>query len=153
MAQSIEQLSFELTTGALAEQERALSGLRARAGTVLAAASIAGSFFGAKTSHGSLGVWGIVAMVSFTLCVGSAIWVLLPHAFVFAFRGKTLLAESDHRGVSSVTEAYRTAGIWVEPHLEANRRKIVSLSDCLAVSCALLVAEVILWTFSLLGLS
>jgi hypothetical protein len=48
----------------------ALSGLRARAGTVLAAASIAGSFFGAK-SHGSLGALGVLAMVSFALCVGS----------------------------------------------------------------------------------
>jgi hypothetical protein len=151
VTESIEQLSFELTTSALAEQERALSGLRARAGTVLAAASIAGSFFGAKTSHGSLGVWGLVAMVSFALCVGSAIWVLLPHAFVFAFRGKALLAESDHGGASNVMDAYRTAGIWVEPHLEANRRKFVSLSECLAASCVLLVAEVVLWTFTLIG--
>ena len=60
MAESIEQLSFELTANALAEQERALSGLRARAGTVLAAASIAGSFLGAKTGH-----W-------FSRCVGRA---------------------------------------------------------------------------------
>ena len=107
MAESIEQLSFELTVGALAEQERTLSGLRTRAGTVLAAASIAGSFFGAKTNHGSLGVWGVLAMSSFALCVGSAIWVLLPHSLVFAFRGESLLAESDHRGVQGVTEAYR----------------------------------------------
>jgi len=48
VAQSIEQLSFELTASALAEQERALTGLRTRAGTVLAAASIAGSFLGAE---------------------------------------------------------------------------------------------------------
>jgi hypothetical protein len=120
-------------------------------GLVLAAASIAGSFFGAETSRGSLGVWGVLAMVTFALCVGSAIWVLLPHAFVFAFRGETLLAESDHRGVSDVVEAYRTAGIWVQPHLEANRGKIAGLSDCLAASCALLAVEVILWTLSLIG--
>ncbi|HEY7932818.1 MAG TPA: hypothetical protein VID48_03245 [Solirubrobacteraceae bacterium] len=151
MAGSIEQLSFELTAGALAEQERALGGLRARAGTVLAAASIAGSFFGAETSHGSLGAWGVLAMVAFALCAGSAIWVLLPHAFVFAFRGGTLLAESDHRGVSDVVEAYRTAGIWVQPHLETNRGKIAGLSDCLAASCALLAVEVIFWTLSLIG--
>jgi hypothetical protein len=151
VAESIEQLSFELTAGALSEQERALSALRARAGTVLAAASIAGSFFGAKTNHGSLGALGVLAMVSFALCVTSAIWILLPHAFVFAFRGKTLLAESDRRGASNVVEAYRTAGIWVEPYLEANRRKIAALSDLLAASCVLLVAEVILWTLSLIG--
>ncbi len=151
MAESIEQFSFELTAGALAEQERALAGLRARAGTVLAAASIAGSFFGAKVSHGSLGAWGVLAMIAFAMCVGSAVWVLLPHAFVFAFRGETLLAESDHRGVSNVIEAYRTAGIWVEPHLDANRDKIAGLSNWLASSCALLAAEVILWTLSLIG--
>jgi hypothetical protein len=151
VAESIEQLSFELTTSALTEQERALSGLRARAGTVLAAASIAGSFFGAKTSHGPLGVLGVLAMASFALCIGSAIWILLPHSFVFAFRGKALLAESDHRGVSNVTDAYRAAGIWIEPHLETNSRKIASLSDCLAASCSLLIAEVVLWTLSLIG--
>lgn len=151
MAGSIEQLSFELTADALAEQERALSGLRARAGTILAAASIAGAFLGAKTSHGSLDTWGILALISFVLCLGGSIWVLLPHEFVFAFHGRALLAESDHQGVQDVTEAYRAAGIWVEPYLEANRDKIAELSDWLAVSCLLLAAEVILWTLSLTG--
>ncbi len=151
MAESIEQFTFELTASALAEQERALAGLRGRAGTVLAAASIAGSFFGAKVSHGSLGAWGVLAMITFALCAGSAVWVLLPHAFVFAFRGKTLLAESDHRGVSDVVDAYRIAGIWIEPYVASNRRKIASLSDWLTMSCALLIAEVILWTLSLVG--
>ena len=151
MAESIEQLSFELTASALAEQERALSGLRTRAGTVLAAASIAGSFLGTKASHGSLNVWGVLAMISFALCVGSAIWVLLPHALVFAFRGETLLAESDHLGTQTVTDAYRSAGIWIEPHLDANGDKIAGLSNWLAVSCSLLAAEVILWTINFIG--
>jgi hypothetical protein len=151
VAESIEQLSFELTTSALAEQERELSGLRARAGTVLAAASIAGSFLGTKASHGSLGVWGVLALISFVLCVGSTIWVLLPHALVFAFRGKALLAESDHLGTQTVTDAYRSAGIWIEPLLGANRDKIAGLSSWLAVSCGLLAAEVILWTLNLIG--
>jgi len=151
VAESIEQLSFELTTSALAEQERELSGLRARASTMLAAASIAGSFLGARTSHGSLDAWDVLAMISFVLCVGSAIWVLLPHELVFAFRGEELLAESDHRGVSSVIDAYRTAGIWIEPHLKSNRNKIASLSSWLTTGCALLAAEVILWTLSVIG--
>ena len=65
MADSIEQLSFELTASALAEQERALSGLRTRAGTVLAAASVAGSFLAVNAGHGSLHAWGVLAMISF----------------------------------------------------------------------------------------
>jgi hypothetical protein len=50
MAPSIEQISFELTASALAEQERALSALRACAGTVLGSASIAGSFLGTRAA-------------------------------------------------------------------------------------------------------
>jgi hypothetical protein len=51
-------------------------------------------------------------LISFVLSLARAIWVLLPHEFVFAFRGEALLAESDHRGVPDVTEAYRAAGLW-----------------------------------------
>lgn len=118
---------------------------------MLAAASIAGSFFGAKTNHGTLGALGALAMVAFLLCVGSSIWILLPHAFVFAFDGEGLLAESDHHGTISLAEAYRSAGIWIGPQLETNRREIDYLSDCLALSCLLLGTEVILWTLSLVG--
>jgi hypothetical protein len=114
--------------------------------------SIAGSFFGAKTvGHSSLGAWGILAMVCFALCLGAAIWILLPHAFVFAFQGEELLAQTDHHGESNVTEAYRSAGIWMEPRLPANGRKIADLCNWLGVSCALLATEVILWTTGLIG--
>jgi hypothetical protein len=151
MAQSIEQLALALTTRALAEQERALSGLRTCAGTVLAAASIAGSFMGARTSQGSLDAWGILAMFSFASCLGSAVLVLLPREFVFAFRGETLVAASDRHEPLDVSDAYRAAGYWIEPHLYVNRRKINSLSRWLSASCVLLAIEVILWTLSLVS--
>jgi hypothetical protein len=149
VAESIEQLGLALTTQALAEQERALSGLRTCAGTVLAAASVAGSFLGAKTSHGSLGAWGVLALSSFALCFGSAIWVLMPHELVFAFRGKVLVAVGDREEPLDVSDAYRAAGRWIEPHLHVNRRKIGRLSKWLTASCVLLAVEVILWTLSL----
>lgn len=85
MADSIEQLSYELSANALAEQERSVTAIRTRAGTIIAAASIAGSFLGTKVNHGSLNALAIAAMVAFALCLGSAIVVLLPHDFVFAF--------------------------------------------------------------------
>jgi hypothetical protein len=50
VAQSIEQLSYELTAKVLTEQEHALSGLRAGAGTVLGASSIAGSAYRTASS-------------------------------------------------------------------------------------------------------
>jgi hypothetical protein len=88
VADSIEQLAYELSLNTLSEQERSVSGLRARAGTVLAAASIAGSFlgtrttghalgswsiFGTKVGHGSLDVWSFVALLAFLLTVAAAI--------------------------------------------------------------------------------
>ncbi len=140
-----------MTANALAGQERALSGLRARAGIVLATASIAGSFLGAKISRGYLDAWGILAMISFVVAVGSAICDLVPHKFVFALRGYELLALSDHRALHDVTQAYRAAGIWIGLYLETNRDKIDELSDWLTLSCVLLAAKVILWTLSLGG--
>jgi hypothetical protein len=151
VAASIEELSYELTAGALAEQERALTALRTRAGTIVAAASISGSFLGAKVSHGSVDVWGVLALIAFVLCLGCAIWVLLPHSLVFAFRGEALLGISDQEGVEDVAQAYRAAGIWIEPNLDANQDKIGELSSWFTASCVLLAAEVILWTISVAG--
>ena len=148
---SIEEFSYELTAAALREQERSVTALRTRAGTVLAAASVSGSFLATKVNHGSLDVWAVLALVAFAACVGAAIYVLLPHRLVFGFRGQTLLAVSDHEGVDDLTEAYRAAGIWIEPILESNRNKIADLADWFTVSCGLLTAEVILWTVSLAG--
>jgi hypothetical protein len=148
MAQSIEQLSFELTANALAEQERALSGLRMCASTAVGAASVAGSFLGASAIHGSFDAWSVLALLSFGVCFGSAIWVLRPHDFAFAFRGETILAESDRRS-QDMGEAYRAAGAWIEAHMDANSEKIADLSVWLTVSCASLAAEVVLWTLSI----
>jgi hypothetical protein len=36
----------------------------------------------------------------FVAGVAAAIYVLLPHKLVFAFRGQTLLAASDHEGIA-----------------------------------------------------
>jgi hypothetical protein len=148
VATSIEQFSYELTAR-LAEQERAVAALRTRSGTVLAAGSIAGSFLGTKASHGSLDGWAITALITFATCVASAIWVLLPHAFVFAVRGETLLAETDHLGVEDVGQAYRAAGIWMEPHLDRNQDKLAKMSGWFTASCVLLAVEIVLWTLSL----
>jgi hypothetical protein len=137
VAESIEQLSFELTANALAEQERALAELRTRAGTVLAVASIAGSFLATKTNHGALGVCGVLAMVCFALCIGSSVWVVVPHKLALAPRGNGLLHQGDSQGSRDVTQAYRAAGRWIEPRIEINHLEMERLSYCLALSCLL----------------
>jgi uncharacterized membrane protein YhdT len=70
---------------------------------------------------------------------------------VFAFRGEALLGISDQEGVEEISEAYRAAGIWVEPYLDTNREKIAQLSSWFTASCVLLALEVIFWTVSVAG--
>ncbi|MGC2374054.1 MAG: hypothetical protein WA484_09290 [Solirubrobacteraceae bacterium] len=151
MAQSIEQLGFELTAGALAAQERALAGLRTRAATVLATASIAGSLLGAEAGRSALSACGALGLASFVLSLGSAVWVLMAHELLVGFDGQTLLAESDRGETTEISDAYRAVSAWIEHRLAFNRDKIARLSGWLTVSSLLLTAEIMLWTISLIG--
>ena len=148
---TIEQISLRLTAAELAEQERTVTALQSRAGTVLAAASVAGSFLAASAGHRTLGGWALVAMLAFLLCSTSAIRVLMPHPFVFAFRGAALLRELPTGSPADVAEAYRAVEAWIEPQLRANRRMITLLEESLSASCLLLALEVLLWTIAALS--
>jgi hypothetical protein len=151
VAQSIEQLSFELTASALAEQERALARLRTCAGAMLGAASIAGSFLGSRVNSGALDIWSTVALSAFALSSVSSIWVLAPHELAVAAGGNGLLADGDRLAIRDMAEAYRALASWVEPALGTNRRTIDRLTDWLTASCVFLAIEVLCWTLSLVG--
>src|ERR1700685_546533 len=56
------------------------------ASTVLGAASVAGSFLGATALRGSVDVLSVLALASFGVCFGSAVWVLRPYHLAFALR-------------------------------------------------------------------
>ncbi|MFI4991493.1 MAG: hypothetical protein ACHQHO_11350 [Solirubrobacterales bacterium] len=150
MDDSIERLSFELTTRTLAEQERTLSSMRSTAGTVLGAASIAGSFLGARIGGHPPDLWAVLATIAFVLCSGCAIWVLIPRDLVLSFGGEGLIAESDDRHSVEVAEGYRAACGWIEPRLDRNRRVLDGLADWLTRGCLLLAVEVVLQTISII---
>jgi hypothetical protein len=96
----------------------------------------------------------VVGGITVPLChpavdASSAIWVLLPHPFSFAFGATALLGQSDHVGGVEVKEGYRAAVLWMDPSITANRDAIERLSNWFSVSCACLALEVVLWTISL----
>jgi hypothetical protein len=142
MPDSIEHLQFELSTSALAEQERRLAALRLSASTVLGAASIAGSFLGSR-SNAQSDLWSIIAMVAFLLSFGVAIWILLPRALVVSVVGGERLIEEGKR--VDVDEAYRAMSEWTRAMLKENAKKLERLSGLLGASCFLLALEVALW--------
>jgi hypothetical protein len=150
MADSIEQLGFELTAGVLSQQERAVSSLKVSAGTVLGAASIAVSLVAARLGSRSLGAWTVLGAIAYVFCFASAIWVLLPRDLVLSFSGAELLAAGDGDRLASVGEGYRAASAWIEPYLTSNRLRIDRLEDWLTISCLLLSVEVVLCAIPLL---
>jgi uncharacterized membrane protein YhdT len=148
MADSIEQLSFELTSGMLSEQLRDVAGLRTSAGTILGTGSIVASLSGVRTGEHSLDVWAALATISFALCFACAIWILLPRKLFVSLGGAELMADADVVRAPDVADGYRAASNWIEPYLEQNRRTIDRLADWLTVSCVLLAVEVVLCTIS-----
>jgi hypothetical protein len=149
VADSVEQLSFELTSSVLGEQERAVSSLRVSAGTILGAASIVVSLLGTHAGGPSLGAWPILATLSYAFCFATSLWLLLPHGLVLSFGGTRLMVDGDSEQVADVAEGYRAVSRWIEPHVRRNHRVIDRLADWLAVSRLLLAVEVIAYTISL----
>jgi hypothetical protein len=148
MADSIEQLSYEMTASALAEQERALAGLRTRAGTVIAAASVAASLLATHAAAHSA-IWTVGLGLMFAISVGAAIAVLLPATLVFAYNGALILTAADAAGDDDVAHAYRAAVAWMQTDLTRNREVISRLAMWFYLSAGALVAEVLLWTISI----
>jgi hypothetical protein len=89
---SLEELAYDLSRSAIEQQEKRQAELRSRAATMLAAASIAGSFLaGQAVKAGTLDGFGVCAVLSYLGCVASSLYVLLPHQLVLEFRGSVAL--------------------------------------------------------------
>jgi hypothetical protein len=148
MSDSVRHLAFELSRGSLSEQEKRLSELRSRAGTVLAAASIAGSFL--ATKHGEIDTTAALAIVAYVVSVTTAIYVLLPHELVLEFRG-SVVNETEQEIGGGLEAAYEAVTGWLEEFHAHNRSKLEALGRWYTASCAALGVEVVLWTLSVTG--
>lgn len=84
MAQTLEELIFEQARDALALQERTVSELRQRAGTLLAAGALAGSLL-ATTGTGASNAsgWTLAAAGCVAATLLALLAILLPHRLVF----------------------------------------------------------------------
>jgi hypothetical protein len=128
------------------DQADRLSDLRTRAGTLLAAASISGSFLGVK--HGTLDTITVLALIAYFVNVGAVIYTLLPHELVTEFRGTVLLQIADDVRATD-DEAYETTVGWIEDHRAGNARVLDRLTRWYVVAAGALGVEVVLWIVAL----
>ncbi len=145
MGDSIERLSYELSANALAEQERALAGLRGRAATVLGTASVCGSLASSRAMHGGLELPVALAMLAFVLALLSSLWVLLPHELAFAARGGDIFDATKPVDGTDLGEVYRDTAAWIDECVLANQTTLRQLALWLTVSCLLLSVEIVLF--------
>jgi hypothetical protein len=145
MPSSIAEAGYELSQGAISEQNERLSELRGRTATLLAAASLAASFLGGQSIRaGDLGAVGVLALIAYLVCVGACITVLLPHRLVFSFRGSTLI-ETAREAQADLEDALEVATGWFEDFLEDNRIELERLTRWYTTACLALGAEIVLW--------
>jgi hypothetical protein len=143
--ESPEELAYDASLRALDRQRDALSALRTRAGTLLAAAALVASFAGAaalqssdtlSTAGGIVGLAGVLVM---TLAI------LWPYQLTFRLSAKTLL--EDHAGPTPTPMPTMLAvlAIFLERHHDDNERTITRLHACLQVASGFLALETIAW--------
>ncbi|MEA2449034.1 MAG: hypothetical protein QOG63_966 [Thermoleophilaceae bacterium] len=147
MPVSVEELAYDLSRDAIDQQQKRQAELRSRAATVLASASIAGSFLANQAGTRHLGLLATLAVIAYLLCASATLYVLVRHGLVVEFRGTVALAEADERNADAAM-LQRAITKWLDGFHELNRRKLGRLRGAYALSVALLGAEIVLWTAS-----
>jgi hypothetical protein len=140
------KLALDLSRSAVKDQASRLSDLRTRAGTLLAAASIAGSFSG--VTHGALDVVAAAALVAYVTSVAACIYVLMPHRLSTEFRGGVLL-NAIREVEATDDEAHEAVVQWLENVRDNNAIKLDDLTRWYAAAAIALGVEVVLWIVAL----
>jgi hypothetical protein len=140
------RLALDLSRSAVTDQAGLLRDLRSRAGTLLAAAAIAGSFSG--ITHGTLGPTAIGALLAYVFCVGACIYVLMPHELATEFRG-TVVLQVSREAEATDDETYQAVVSWFEAVRVDNASKLKYLTRWYAAAAIALGVEVALWIIAL----
>jgi hypothetical protein len=144
-------LAYQLSLRTLGQQEASLNDLRARTGTLIAAASIVTSFLGgAAFTRAGLDGWSIIALVAFTCSIALATWVLLPKEnLIFSIHGSALYETEIENDVFSISETHRRLAYWLDGFHDNNEPKLRRLYSCYRGATVALLVEVGCWSLQL----
>jgi hypothetical protein len=151
------RLAYEEARRSLEDQERAVSELRSRAGTLIAAAAITTSFFGSQALQRHVHAMSWVAIVCF-VALGAAVLAILwprrdwefdlsPAQFIATYLEPT---EEDPLPLALI---HRDLALHMGGSAAANRAQLGRLMIVFRVGALLLVAEVVAWVIALIAQS
>jgi hypothetical protein len=141
---------YEAAVRAASGQASVLDGLRARAGTVLAAAALVSSFLGGQALRNSQHLRALsfvgLALASFVVSALLALVIFWPFDFRFGLSARAMLAAlGDHDGSSSTADFFRALALQLEWRYRQNSRKIRRLLWAFELGIVCLVLEVAAW--------
>lgn len=146
----LPELTYELATRALEEQEGALRDLRSRAGTLLAAAALVATFLGsAALSDGAFELAEVVAILALFVTLGMCLWTLLPHTPAFAVDARAayddLAADAD-----DVVRVHLRLAFALRDQRARNQSRIDQLYRVFAGGVIALPIQILAWAIALL---
>jgi cytochrome c-type biogenesis protein CcmH/NrfG len=146
---SLAQVIYEQAQKSLEQQERQVNELRQRTGTLLAAAALSASFFGA-TALGRDGVAApvVLAGVALAVTVLSGLYVLYPHELEFSADARRLYdyLAGDERDPERFL--LRLA-FGLRDTRERNSPAVDRLARCLGIAAVALVGQIAFWAWAL----
>jgi hypothetical protein len=146
---SLERIAYEAALHALSEQEGALRDLRARAGSLLTAASLTVSFLGAQALQEGLDVVAWVAIAAFAVTLLGTLYVLLPKdGLIFALDGPELYVNL-WEARDSEAELHRALAYWVSTFRSDNKSTLDRLYWSFKAATVALILQVLLWASEL----
>jgi hypothetical protein len=143
-----EEIVYNESVRAISEQETALDGLRARTGTLLAAASLTTGFLGAQAlgRHPNLAADSWLAIAGFLGTAGLCLVILWPWTWEFVVSARILI--EDHVRVperNTRASLHLFLASTLEENWERNQRKLRWLNLCFRSATLFLAADVFVW--------
>jgi hypothetical protein len=155
VSEEAERIVYEESVRTLSQQKEVLDGLRARAGTLLAAVSVATAFLSTQaldTPDFDALAWSAVVLFSLVVLLSLTVLVPLPWGWTFAHHPHLLIGvhlDSDRPPPgwqpSTPSEIYRNISYWNGVHYNENSAKLDVMFVLFAIACVALVAEIVIW--------
>jgi hypothetical protein len=147
---SLEENAFALAQAALREQERGISELRSRTGTLLTAASLVASFLGAQAiRQAGFDAAVVLALLAFGATIVLSVYVLLPKdGLIFSLNGPEAY-EALFEIRDDENEVYRRLAYWIQSFRHGNQATVDSLTLWFRGACGALLLEIALLAVAL----
>jgi hypothetical protein len=148
VADTPEAIAYEASVRAIEWQWATLEGIRARAATLLAAASLVTAFLGGQNiSALNVGFWEAAAITLFLGAVALCLMILWPQGdWTFALSASILLEDhAETRPPTPVPEMQSSLARAIERHYDANQKKINRLANYFRWASLCLSLEVVAW--------